>query len=101
MPGVEDPILHWTPSIAVCDIHFYQGDAFPSWQGDLLVAALGQEHLRRLRFEGQRVVEQEILIGDIGRVRTIVAGPDGAIYLVTNQRGEKSRSQVYRMDPAI
>ena len=99
MPGVEDPLLHWTPSIAVCDIHFYQGDTFPAWRGDVLVAALGQEHLRRLRLEGQRVVEQEILVGDIGRVRTIVAGPDASIYLLTNDRGEKSRSHVYRVDP--
>ncbi len=100
MPGVEDVVLHWTPSIAVCDIHFYEGDAFPPWNGDLLVTALGQEHLRRLRFEGTNVVSQELLISDIGRVRTISIGPVGAIYLVTNHRGENPRSQVFRMDPS-
>ncbi len=100
MEGVEDVVLQWTPSIAVCDIHFYTGDDFPAWRGDLLVTALGREHLRRLRFEGTQVVEQELLISDIGRVRTISIGPDGALYLVTNHRGNDPRSQVFRMDPA-
>lgn len=99
MPGVQDPLLHWTPSIAVCDIHFYSGKDFPNWQGDLLVAALGQEHLRRLRFEDTQVVAQELLISDIGRVRTISEDVDGTIYLLTNHRGENPRSHVYRLDP--
>ena len=97
LPGVQDPLLHWTPSIAVCDIHFYTGTEFPSWQGDLLVTALGQEHLRRLRLDGTRVISQELLISDIGRVRTISEDADGNIYLVTNHRGESPRSHVYRI----
>ena len=100
MDGVEDVVLHWTPSIAVCDIHFYEGDAFPAWRGDLLVTALGREHLRRLRFDGTQVVEQELLISDIGRIRTLSADADGNIYLVTNHRGENPRSHVYRLDPS-
>lgn len=99
MAGVEDVVLHWTPSIAVCDIHFYTGDAFPAWRGDLLVTALGREHLRRLKFQGTQVVEQELLISDIGRIRTISVDQQGRLYLVTNQRGEPPTSRVYRMDP--
>ena len=97
MPGVQDPLLHWTPSIAVCDIHFYTGVDFPAWHGDLLVAALGQEHLRRLKLKGTQVISQELLISDIGRVRSISEDAEGNIYLVTNHRGENPRSHVYRL----
>jgi len=99
MEGVEDVVLHWTPSIAVCDIHFYDGNDFPAWRGDLLVTDLGREHLRRLRFDGTQVVEQELLISDIGRVRTLSTGLDGTLYLVTNRRSNAPTSRVYRMDP--
>ena len=99
MDGVEDVVLHWTPSIAVCDIRFYEGNAFPAWRGDLLVTALGREHLRRLKFEGTQVTEQELLISDIGRIRTLSVDQDGALYLVTNSRGNKPTSKVYRLDP--
>ncbi len=98
--GIEDVVLHWTPSIAVCDIHFYDGNAFPAWHGDLLVTALGREHLRRLRFDGTTVTEQELLISDIGRIRTISTDQNGTLHLVTNHRGENPRSQVYRMEPS-
>lgn len=82
--GLESPVIHWTPSIAVCGIAFYTGDDFPAWQGDLLVTALAQQHLRRVVIEDGRVTHQEILFEDYGRVRHVAIGPDGLIYVALN-----------------
>lgn len=67
---------------------FYTGDQFPAWHGDLLVAALKGSHVARLDLEGERVMHEETLFaGDIGqRVRDIEQGPDGYIYLLTDDR---------------
>ncbi|WNG38632.1 PQQ-dependent sugar dehydrogenase [Archangium violaceum] len=83
--GMEQPVLHWTPSIAVSAIDFYTGSRFPQWKNDLLVGALAQQELRRLRIEDGKVVHQEVLFKDIGRVRDVVSGPDGAIYIAFNE----------------
>ncbi|MBI2512340.1 MAG: PQQ-dependent sugar dehydrogenase [Opitutae bacterium] len=83
--GMEQPVTHWTPSIAVCGIDFYTGDAFPRWKGNLLVTALAQQELRRVVIEGGKVTHQEILLKDLGRVRDVQTGPDGAIYVALNQ----------------
>jgi len=82
--GMQQPVLHWTPSIAVCAIDFYVGDRFPRWRNDLLVSALAAEDLRRLRIEGGRVTKQEVLFKGIGRIRDVVVGPDGLVYLALN-----------------
>ncbi|MCC6415681.1 MAG: PQQ-dependent sugar dehydrogenase [Opitutaceae bacterium] len=79
--GMEQPVIHWTPSIAVGDMAFYDGKAFPKWKGNLFVTALAAEEVRRLVLEGDRVTHQEILFKGIGRVRSIAVGPDGFIYL--------------------
>ena len=83
-PGMEQPVLHWTPSIAVCGIDFYEGAAFPQWEGALLVTALAGQDLRLLRFEGGKVVAQDSLLRGVGRVRDVGCGPDGAIYAALN-----------------
>lgn len=83
--GMEQPVIHWTPSIAVCGIDFYDGAAFPNWKNNLLVTALAQQELRRVVIEGERVTKQELLVKDLGRVRDVQTGPDGAIYLALNQ----------------
>jgi glucose/arabinose dehydrogenase len=82
--GMEQPIVYWAPSIAVCGIDFYQGQEFPRWQGNLLVTGLGYEELRRLVVAGDRVMHQELLLKHAGRVRDVTCGPDGAIYVVLN-----------------
>ena len=79
--GMEQPIVHWTPSIAVCAIDFYAGDRFPRWKGDLLVSSLAAEELRRVVIDGSKVTKQEVLFKGIGRVRDVVSGPDGLVYL--------------------
>ncbi|MFO0255437.1 MAG: PQQ-dependent sugar dehydrogenase [Betaproteobacteria bacterium] len=86
-PGMEPPLLVWTPSIAPSGMAFYTGDAFPNWKGNLLVGALRDEMLVRLELEGNKVVRQERLIkGQIGRIRDVRVGPDGLIYLLTDER---------------
>jgi glucose/arabinose dehydrogenase len=83
--GMEQPVVHWTPSIAVCGIDFYEGTLFPQWRHNLLVSALAQQEVRRVVIEGDRVTAQEVIVKDIGRVRDVAGGPDGAIYLALNQ----------------
>lgn len=86
-PGMEQPLLVWTPSIAPSGMAFYSGDAFPNWKGNLFVGALRDEMLVRLELEGDKVVRQERLIkGVIGRIRDVRVGPDGLIYLLTDER---------------
>jgi glucose/arabinose dehydrogenase len=83
--GLEQPIIHWTPSIAVCGIDFYEGDKFPKWKNNLFVTALAQQELRRLVIDGHRVVSQEVLFKNIGRVRDVHSGPDGYLYVTFNK----------------
>jgi aldose sugar dehydrogenase len=82
--GMEQPVLHWTPSIAVSAVDFYTGSRFPQWKNDLFVGALAQEELRRVSLEGGKVVHQEVLFKEVGRVRDVVSGPDGYLYLAFN-----------------
>ncbi|MCF7957941.1 MAG: PQQ-dependent sugar dehydrogenase [Phycisphaerae bacterium] len=85
--GMQQPVLYWTPSIAVCGIDFYQGNLFPRWKNHLLVTALKYEEVRVLDIKDNRVLHQEIILKDAGRVRDIACGPDGAIYVVLNKPG--------------
>ncbi len=82
--GMEQPVIHWTPSIAVCGLDFYAGDAFPGWKNDLFVGALAKKEIRRLRIENRKVTEQEVILKDLGRVRDVAAGPDGFLYVLLN-----------------
>jgi glucose/arabinose dehydrogenase len=82
--GIENPVASWVPSIAVCGLDFYTGDKFPKWKNDLLVGALTQQEIRRLRIEDKKVVSQEIILKDIGRVRDVAMGPDGLVYVILN-----------------
>lgn len=96
-PGMEQPVVHWTPSIAVSGMDFYTGDRFPEWNGDVFVGALAQQHIRRLVMDGDEVVSQEVLLDDTGvRFREIATGPDGYLYLLTDE----SPGQVLRLEPA-
>jgi aldose sugar dehydrogenase len=82
--GMEQPIIHWTPSIAVCAIDFYRGDKFPGWRNDLLVGALAQQEVRRVMIKDRKVTHQEVLFSGAGRVRDVVVGPDGFVYIAFN-----------------
>ncbi len=98
MPGMEQPVIHWTPSIAPSGMAFYDGEKFPKWKGDLFVGALALTHLRRLRLEGDRVVEQEVLLDGLGeRIRDVRSGPDGFLYLLTD---DAPNGRLLRLEPA-
>lgn len=83
--GMDQPVTYWVPSIAASPIAFYTGDRIPQWKNNLFVGALAAQELRRLVVEGHSVMHQEILFKGIGRVRDVVNGPDGYLYVVLNQ----------------
>jgi len=85
--GMEQPLHKWVPSIAPSGMAFYDGDRFPNWRGNLLVGALRDEMLVRLELDGEKVTKEERLIRDaIGRIRDVRVGPDGYVYLLTDDR---------------
>ena len=83
-PGMEQPVYYWDPVIAPSGAMFYTGDAFPAWKGQLFVGSLTPGALVRLQLDGGRVVNEERYLPDVGRVRDVVQGPDGLIYLLTD-----------------
>ena len=93
--GMEQPNLYWKPSIAVCGLDFYNGKMFPKWQNRLLVGALKYEEVRLLQIHEDRVIHEETIVKNLGRVREVQTGPDGAIYIVLN-----SPDKVIRLTPA-
>ena len=84
--GMEQPLYYWVPSIAPSGMAFYTGDRFPRWNGDLFVGALKDRMLVRLQLDGEKVVKEErMLQGALGRIRDVRVGPDGLIYLLTDE----------------
>ena len=84
MPGVEEPVYYWDPDIAPSGMMFYSGNVFPEWQGNLFTGAMLTQQLVRLVLNGDRVVAEERLLGELKqRIRDIRQGPDGAVYLLT------------------
>jgi glucose/arabinose dehydrogenase len=95
-PGIRQPLWHWTPSIAPSGMAFYDGEAFPAWRGNLFVGALKYELLVRLELVDGRVVHEERLLRrQLGRIRDVRLGPDGLIYLLTDER----KGAIYRLEP--
>lgn len=95
--GTEDPVLHWTPSIAPAGMAIMAGDAFPELRGDLLVAALKAREVRRVKLDGEQVVAQQSLFTELQqRIRDVREAPDGSIYLLT----DSANGQVLRITPA-
>jgi glucose/arabinose dehydrogenase len=72
------------PSIAVSSIGFYTGGKFPAWKGNLFLGSLAAQELRRLELT-DTWIKQEVLFKNVGRLRDVVMGPDGAIYIAFNQ----------------
>ena len=89
LPGLESPVLHWTPSIAVCGMAFVDGETYPEWEGDLLVGGLRAKVIERLRLQNGQVTEQEVILKNAGRVRDIKTSPDGEIYVILEGKGSR------------
>jgi glucose/arabinose dehydrogenase len=94
--GLEQPVKYWTPSPALAGIAFVDGDKFPKWRGDLLLATMKASALIRVRLSGDRFVEDEFLLkGELPRVRQVRMGPDGRVYLLTDE----VRGSIVRLEP--
>lgn len=83
--GMEQPLHVWIPSIGISGMAFYTSDLIPQWKGSLLAGGLSGTTLVRLVLQGERVVREErLLTGEVGRIRDVRVGPDGAVYLLTD-----------------
>ncbi|HSP59358.1 MAG TPA: PQQ-dependent sugar dehydrogenase [Halomonas sp.] len=96
-PGMRDPVHVFEGRFAPSGLAEVTGDAFPDWQGDLLAGGLSSEKLIRLSLDGAEVDEREVILeGEIGRIRDVRQGSDGAIYLLE----DAAEGALYRLSPA-
>jgi glucose/arabinose dehydrogenase len=96
--GMEQPLHIWVPSIGISGAMFYTGDRFPAWKGNLLIGGMAGEQLGRVVIAGEKVVSRETILPGVGRIRDVRQGPDGYIYLVTEDRDGKP-TPVVRLEP--
>jgi aldose sugar dehydrogenase len=83
--GLEQPIYYWNPSIGTSGLAFYTGDLFKGWKGNLLAGGLAGMTLERLVLNGEKVIAVEHLLAGRGeRIRDVRQGPDGAVYVLTD-----------------
>ena len=87
-PGMEQPIVYYTPTIAPTGMTFYTGDKYPGWKNSLFVAALAGQQLRRLETNGAAISHQEMVFNQFGRVRDVVVSPDGYLYVLLQRPGQ-------------
>ena len=92
--GMEQPVYYWDPVIAPGDMIFYTGNLFP-WKGDILASGLAANTIVRLDLDGEKVIGEERLLPDQGRIRDILQAPDGALYVLVDDAGK-----VLRLTPA-
>lgn len=94
--GMKQPVTYWVPSISPSGLSFYEGDAFPEWNGNLFVGGLSARALVRMELVGERVVHQEQLLVDFDeRIRDVRQGPDGLLYLLIDD----SEGSLIRLEP--
>jgi len=91
--GMEQPLHYWLPSIGPSGMTFVTSDKYPDWKGNLLVGSLAFQYLERLELDGNKVTYREKLMEDMGRVRNIIQGPDGFIYVAVEAKG------IYKLVP--
>jgi glucose/arabinose dehydrogenase len=89
--GMEQPVYKWVPSIATAGFIFYTGEKFPQWKNNILLASLREQTLVRLVLDGDKIIKEERLLkSEVGqRLRSVVQGPDGLIYLATDESDGK------------
>lgn len=94
--GMEQPVYYWDPVIAPGALAFYDSDVAPAWKGSVFITGLGPKYLARLTLDGDRVVGEERLLSEAGeRLRDVVVGPDGALYVTT----DSDKGRVLRVAP--
>ncbi|AQG78986.1 PQQ-dependent sugar dehydrogenase [Spirosoma montaniterrae] len=92
--GMEQPLTYWLPSIGPSGMAFVTGNKYPGWAGNLMVGSLRFQYLNRCVIEGDKVVKQENILKNIGRLRNVDMGPDGYIYVSVEDPG-----YVFRLVP--
>jgi glucose/arabinose dehydrogenase len=97
--GMEQPKYYWDPNIAPSGMVFYTGNLFPAWRNSLFIGGLGSLNLVRLSVNGERVTGEERLLQDLQpqreRIRDVRQGPDGGLYLLT----DNARGRVLKLVP--
>jgi glucose/arabinose dehydrogenase len=93
LPGMMDPIKHWTPSIAPSSMCFVEGNAYSKWKGNLLSASLKFDYIARSVLSGDKVIKEEKILEGIGRIRNVEELSDGKIYVTVENPG-----RIYRLD---
>jgi glucose/arabinose dehydrogenase len=97
LPGMEDPVRFWVPSISPCGLCFYTGDRFPGWKGSVFTGALSNFALFRIELDGERYRgEERLLVDRLPYIRDVRQGPDGLLYLVTHA----DDGGLFRIEPA-
>ena len=97
LPGMEDPLRIWVPSISPCGLCFYTGDRFPGWKGSVFTGALSNDALFRIELDGERYRgEERLLVDRLPSIRDVRQGPDGLLYLVTRA----DDAGLFRIEPA-
>lgn len=99
--GMDDPVRYYTPSIAPSGIHFYTGNRYPGWNNSLFLAALAGQRLIRYEIEGGEVTHEEVVFKGFGRVRHVLTGSDGYLYVLiqNSQTLANSPGMVVRLVP--
>lgn len=95
--GMEQPVYKWVPSIATAGFIFYTGDKFPQWKNNILLTSLKEQTLVRLVLDGDKIVKEERLLKkELGqRLRSVIQGPDGLVYIVTDE----SKGKILQIAP--
>jgi glucose/arabinose dehydrogenase len=97
--GMEQPVYYWDPNIAPSGMTFYTGNLFPAWRNSLFIGGLASTNLVRLTVEGEKITGEERLLQDLQpqreRIRDVVQGPDGALYLLT----DSARGRILKLVP--
>lgn len=89
--GLESPLLEYTPACAPASGMFYRGSVFPKFKGNFFLGCLRGEMLIRVALDGRRVLGQEGIVNNYGRIRDVAEGPDGYLYFSTSNRDGRGK----------
>jgi glucose/arabinose dehydrogenase len=89
--GLESPLLEYTPACAPASGMFYRGSSFPKFKGNFFFGCLRGERLIRVELDGRKVLGQEDVVKDYGRIRDVAEGPDGYLYFSTSNRDGRGK----------
>jgi glucose/arabinose dehydrogenase/mono/diheme cytochrome c family protein len=99
--GVTDPITYYNPSIGPAGMTFYTGNRYPGWKGSMFLTSMVGQKLIRFEIKDRQILSQETIFQDYGRVRDVVQGPDGLLYLLLqNMNGDPKGGSIVRLVPA-